>query len=321
MQDIDFLETNTKYKIIGVGNAGCNAVNHMYQEGIDGASFLVCNTEKAAFDSSLVPNRLLLGEDGNSLGNDTSKGLGISVVKPDNLSQMLDADTKLVFIIANLGDGTAKNVAPVIAQKCKENNILTIGIVSIPIGLEGSNNIQQVNQEIGKMKESVDSIIVLDNQQLFNIFPNINHSVGLKKAKDLIKCIVGSILGFIKTQGTINLEINDLRTILKNGGDTYWGIGYGKERVGIKQAFLEATHNPLMPSFDIYKSHRILVYINSGANESRPQLLLDYYSKALSNFMDGFTGDFELKWGFSINPDLGDKVKVTILASDFDKNL
>lgn len=270
MQDIDFLEANTKYKIIGVGNAPI-------------------------------------------------KGLGISVFKPDNLSQMLDADTRLVFIIANLGDGTTNNVAPVIAQTCKEKNIITIGIVSIPIGLEGYNNIRQVNQEIEKMKELFDSIIVLDSQQLFNIFPNLNHSVGLKKANDLARCIVNSILGFIKTQGTFNLDINDLRTTLKNGGDTYWGVGYGKARSGIKQAIIEATHNPLMESFDIYKSHRILVYINSGANELGAHLLLDYYSKALSNFMDGFTGDFELKWGFSIDPNLGDKVKVTILASCFDK--
>ena len=240
-------ENNTIIKVIGVGGGGGNAVNHMYREGIHDVSFVLCNTDNQALKDSPVPVLLQLGTEGLGAGNKPAKARQAAEESLDAIKQMLTDGTRMTFITAGMGGGTGTGAAPVIARVSKELGILTVGIVTIPFRFEGKRKIDQALDGVEEMAKHVDALLVINNERLRKIYPDLTVLDAFGKADDTLSVAAKSIAEIITNHGLINLDFNDVKTVLK----------------------------------------------------------------------EQFGSDFEIKWGIGLDPDLGNKVKVTILATGF----
>lgn len=304
-------------KVIGVGGGGGNAVNHMYREGIHDVTFVLCNTDKKALDDSPVPVHLQLGKEGLGAGNKPEKGQKEAEESEDEIRNMLDDGTKMVFITAGMGGGTGTGAGPVVARIAKDMGILTVGIVTIPFRWEGKKKILQALSGVEKMAKNVDALLVINNERLFSIYGQLAVTEAFGKADDTLSIAAKSIAEIITMHGIINLDFNDVKTVLKDGGVALMSTGYGEGEDRMKNAIENALHSPLLNDNDVYNSKKILLSVSfSGGKDGKGNLMMDEMN-AVNEFMDGFDEDIETKWGLSTDPELGDKVKVTILATGF----
>lgn len=308
-------------KVIGVGGGGCNAVNHMYSEGIHDVSFIVCNTDNKALLDSPVPNKLQLGHEGLGAGNKPECGRRAAEESMNDIRQMLSDGTKMVFITAGMGGGTGTGAAPVIAQVAKEMNILTVGIVTIPFRWEGNKKIDQALDGVELISKNVDALLVINNERLREIYQDLSVLNAFAKADDTLCNAARSIAEIITMHGIINLDFNDVRTVLKDGGVAIMSSGYGRGECRISKALDSALHSPLLNDNDIYHSHKVLLHIafcGDEENEEASTLMMDEMNE-INDFMEKMKTyeDVETKWGLSVDSTLGDKVKVTILATGF----
>ena len=312
---------NTIIKVIGVGGGGGNAVNHMYREGIHDVSFVVCNTDIQALNDSPVPMKLQLGKEGLGAGNKPEKARQAAEESINDITAMLSDGTKMTFITAGMGGGTGTGAAPVIARVSKELDILTVGIVTIPFRFEGKKKINQALDGVEEMAKHVDALLVINNERLRTIYPDLTVLDAFGKADDTLSVAAKSIAEIITNHGLINLDFNDVKTVLKDGGVAIMSTGYGEGEGRVKQAIQDALNSPLLNDNDIFNSKKILLSINfsKDSNKDNPAaggLMMEEMNE-VNDFMEQFGSDFEIKWGIGLDPDLGNKVKVTILATGF----
>ena len=304
-------------KVIGVGGGGGNAVNHMYREGIHDVTFVLCNTDAQALNDSPVPVHLLLGDEGLGAGNRPERARQAAEDTSEDIKNMLNDGTKMAFITAGMGGGTGTGAAPVIARISKELGILTVGIVTIPFRFEGAKKIDQALDGVEEMAKHVDALLVINNERLREIYPELSLLNGFRKADDTLSVAAKSIAEIITVHGIMNLDFNDVKTVLKDGGVAIMSTGYGEGEGRVKQAIEDALNSPLLNDNDVYKSKKILLSINFNSDDKdNPGLTMEEMGD-VTEFMNHFSADFELKWGLAIDPELDKKVKVTILATGF----
>ena len=313
---LDFDDTDVAdsiIKVIGVGGGGGNAVNHMYRE----VTFVLCNTDAQALNDSPVPVHLQLGKEGLGAGNRPGRARQAAEDTIEDIKRMLDDGTKMAFITAGMGGGTGTGAAPVIARVSKELGILTVGIVTIPFRFEGAKKIDQALDGVEEMAKHVDALLVINNERLREIYPELSLLNGFRKADDTLSVAAKSIAEIITVHGIVNLDFNDVKTVLKDGGVAIMSTGYGEGEGRVKQAIEDALNSPLLNDNDVYKAKKILLSINFNSDDKdNPGLTMEEMGD-VTEFMNHFSADFELKWGLAIDPELDKKVKVTILATGF----
>lgn len=311
---------NSIIKVIGVGGGGGNAVNHMYREGIHDVTFVLCNTDAQALNDSPVPVHLQLGKEGLGAGNRPAKAREAAEETLDEIHRMLDDGTKMAFITAGMGGGTGTGAAPVIARESKSMGILTVGIVTIPFRFEGAKKIDQALDGVEEMAKNVDALLVINNERLRRIYGELPILKAFGKADDTLSVAAKSIAEIITVHGLINLDFNDVKTVLKDGGVAIMSTGYGEGDGRVKHAIDDALNSPLLNDNDIFNAKRILLSISFHSNDKDCQGLMMDEMGDVNDFMDRFGRDFEIKWGLALDPTLGEKVKVTILATGFGIN-
>ena len=322
--DIDLLDINADasspsiIKVIGVGGGGGNAVNHMYREGIHDVNFAVCNTDSKALSDSPVPFRLQLGKDGLGAGNHPERAAQAAEESIEDIRKMLSDGTKMVFITAGMGGGTGTGAAPIIAREAKALDILTVGIVTIPFAWEGNKKIDQALDGVEQIAQYVDALLVINNERLREVYSELSVPTAFKRADDTLCNAARSIAEIITMHGIINLDFQDVCTVLKNGGVAIMSFGYGEGPNRVSNAIDKALHSPLLNQNDVFKSKKILLSISFCAEKEGETLMMEEMNE-VNDFMSQFQNeDVEANWGLSTDPDLGKKVKVTILATGFD---
>ena len=307
---------NSIIKVIGVGGGGGNAVNHMYREGIHDVTFVLCNTDNQALNDSPVPVHLQLGKEGLGAGNRPEKARAAAEESLEDIKSVLADGTRMAFITAGMGGGTGTGAAPVIARISKEMGILTVGIVTIPFRFEGDRKIDQALDGVEEMSKHVDALLVINNERLREIYPELTVLDAFGKADDTLSVAAKSIAEIITVHGLINLDFNDVKTVLKDGGVAIMSTGYGEGEGRVKKAIDDALNSPLLNENDVFNSKKILLSISfSGGKDGKESLMMEEMND-VNDFMAQF-GDFEIKWGLAVDPELGKKVKVTILATGF----
>lgn len=310
---------NSIIKVIGVGGGGGNAVNNMYKQGIHDVSFVVCNTDAQALKDSPVPERLQLGSEGLGAGNRPEKARLAAEESIDDIKAMLSDGTKMDFITAGMGGGTGTGAAPVIARVSKELGILTVGIVTIPFKFEGNKKIDQALDGVDEMAKHVDALLVINNERLRKVYPDLSLLNGFAKADDTLSVAAKSIAEIITVRGLINLDFNDVRTVLKDGGVAIMSTGFGEGEGRVRKAIEDALNSPLLNDNDVYNSQRILLSIAFSSENGTDGLAMEEMNE-INDFMSRFGSKFELKWGIAIDNTLEKKVKITILATGFGLN-
>ena len=308
---------NSIIKVIGVGGGGGNAVNHMYREGIHDVSFVLCNTDNQALNDSPVPVHLQLGKEGLGAGNRPEKARAAAEESLEDIKNTLNDGTRMAFITAGMGGGTGTGAAPVIARVSKEMGILTVGIVTIPFRFEGDRKIDQALDGVEEMSKHVDALLVINNERLREIYPELTVLDAFGKADDTLSIAAKSIAEIITVHGLINLDFNDVKTVLKDGGVAIMSTGYGEGEGRVKKAIDDALNSPLLNENDVFNSKKILLSISFAGNKDGSGSLMMEEMNDVNDFMAKFGNDFEIKWGLALDPELGKKVKVTILATGF----
>ena len=290
----------------------------MYREGIHDVSFVLCNTDKQALNDSPVPVHLQLGKEGLGAGNKPAKAREAAEESINDIKAMLNDGTKMAFITAGMGGGTGTGAAPVIARVSKELDILTVGIVTIPFRFEGEKKIFQALDGVQEMSKHVDALLVINNERLRAIYPELSILDAFGKADDTLSVAAKSIAEIITVHGLINLDFNDVKTVLKDGGVAIMSTGYGEGEGRVKRAIDDALNSPLLNDSDIFNSKKILLNISfsNDKNNKSGGLMMEEMND-VNDFMAKFDSQFEIKWGLATDPELGEKVKVTILATGF----
>ena len=298
-------------KVIGVGGGGGNAVNHMYKEGIHDVSFVLCNTDNQALSDSPIPTRLQLGTEGLGAGNRPERARQAAMESLDGIKEMLNDGTRMVFITAGMGGGTGTGAAPVIAQCAKE-----IGIVTIPFRFEGLKKIDQALDGVEEISKHVDALLVINNERLREIYPELTVLNAFAKADDTLSVAAKSIAEIITVHGIVNLDFQDVTTVLKDGGVAIMSTGFGEGEGRVRQAIESALHSPLLNNNDIFNSKKVLLSISFCDQEESDQLTMEEMNE-VHEFMSKFGDDVETKFGLATDATLEKKVKITVLATGF----
>ena len=303
---------NSIIKVIGVGGGGGNAVNHMYREGIHDVTFVLCNTDNQALNDSPVPVHLQLGREGLGAGNKPAKARQAAEETLEDIKNMLNDGTKMAFITAGMGGGTGTGAAPVIARVSKELGILTVGIVTIPFRFEGPKKIDQALDGVEEMSKHVDALLVINNERLRQIYPDLAVLDAFGKADDTLSVAAKSIAEIITVHGLINLDFNDVKTIMSNAGSAMMGIGSSNGEEGAAAAAEAAIKSPLLDS-TISGAKGVLLNITGGPNLS----LIDV-NEASKIITDAVDPDATIIFGASIDENMGDTIRVTVIATGID---
>ena len=305
-------------KVIGVGGGGNDAINHMYRQDISDVSFVVCNTDAQALKCSPVPNKLLIGPNttkGQGAGNVPEVARAAAEESANEIAELFKDGTSMVFVTAGMGGGTGTGAAPVVARIARENDILTVGIVTIPFLFEGEKKILKALNGADEMSKYVDALLVINNERLTDIYGDLDFSNGFAKADDILSIAAQSISEIITVNGKINLDLNDVSTTLKDGGVALISRGYGEGENRITKAIQDALNSPLLRNRDIEGSKKILFNIYYNPNDTEKPFKMSELNE-FTSFMNQFS-DMDVIWGVSYDETLGSKVRITILASGF----
>jgi len=307
-------------KVIGVGGGGGNAVNHMFGQGIKDVDFVVCNTDIQALESSPVPNKIQLGvtlTGGLGAGANPEKGRNAALESKDDIREMLSDDTKMVFITAGMGGGTGTGAAPVIAQIAREMDILTVGIVTAPFAFEGKKKMNQANTGIKSLKENCDTVLVILNDKLREIFGNLAIREAFGQADNVLTIAAKGIAEIITVPGYVNVDFEDVKTVMKEAGGAVMGSAMASGENRAKRAAEEALNSPLLNNQNIHGAQKILLSIMSG---EEAELQMDELTE-VTDFMQEFCGDdAEVIFGHGVDSELGENIKVTVIATGFDNS-
>ena len=312
----------TIIKVVGVGGGGNNAINHMYAQNISGVSFVVINTDRQALQNSPVPNRLLIGPEttkGLGAGNDPEVAKKAAEESSDEIASLFDDDTKMVFITAGMGGGTGTGAAPVVARIARDRGVLTIGIVTIPFLFEGQKKILKALDGADEMHNYVDALLIINNERLTEIYPDLNFINAFGKADDTLSVAARSISELITTEGRINLDFNDVHSTLREGGVAIISSGYGEGEHRVTKAIEDALESPLLKNRDVYGSKKILMNFYFSPESHNPFKMAEV--DEMRKFMTNFSPEVDVIWGVAFDDTLEDKIKITILAAGFDVSL
>jgi cell division protein FtsZ len=311
------ISSPTIIKVIGVGGGGGNAVTHMYKEGIRDVSFMLCNTDNQALVNSPVPQKLQLGKQtthGLGAGNKPTKASEAARESIDDIRKALSDETKMVFITAGMGGGTGTGAAPVIAEIAREMEILTVGIVTIPFKWEGDPKIDQALDGVEEMSKHVDALLVINNEQLCQIYPDLTVMNGFKKADDTLTVAAKSIAEIVTVPGYINLDFADVSTVMKDGGVAIMSTGFGQGDQRLSDALNSALNSPLLNNNDVFSAKKVLFNISCSEEKE----LMMHEMNQIQGFMSNFKQGIEVIWGIYFDNELGQQLKVTLLATGFD---
>jgi len=306
-------------KVIGVGGGGCNAVKNMFEEGIEGVNFLICNTDAQAMQNNPVETRIQLGvtlTQGRGAGNMPEQGEQAAIENLDDIRSVLEINTKMVFITAGMGGGTGTGAAPVIARLARELDILTIAVVTIPSQSEGRRRYEQALEGVEKLSEHVDSMLVISNEKLHKIYGNLPASKAFKKADNIITTAVKGVAEIITLHGNINIDFADVSTVMAGSKVFIMGTGYAEGPDRAMQAVLQALESPLLDSSSIRGTKDILLNIISGTEE----ITMGEIGEIIDYLQDEAGQDATIIWGNGCDPKLGNQISVTIIATGFDVN-
>jgi cell division protein FtsZ len=304
-------------KVIGVGGGGSNAINHMFKQGIKGVDFIVCNTDSQALENSAVPNKIQLGvnlTEGLGAGANPDVGQQSAIESIGDIEKMLDTNTKMVFITAGMGGGTGTGAAPVIAQLAKERDILTVGIVTLPFLFEGKVRQEQALIGIEKLRKQVDSLIVINNNKLREVYGNLGFKAGFSKADEVLATASRGIAEVITHHYTQNIDLRDAKTVLYNSGTAIMGSSVAKGENRAKEAIISALDSPLLNDNKITGSKNVLLLIVSGSNE----ITIDEIGEINDHIQAEAGHNANIIMGVGEDESLGDAIAVTIIATGFD---
>jgi cell division protein FtsZ len=304
-------------KVIGVGGGGSNAINHMFKQGIKGVDFIVCNTDSQALQSSSVPNKIQLGvnlTEGLGAGANPDVGQQSAIESIAEIEKMLDRNTKMVFITAGMGGGTGTGAAPVIAQLAKEREILTVGIVTLPFLFEGKVRQEQAKIGIEKLRKQVDSLIVINNNKLREVYGNLGFKAGFSKADEVLATASRGIAEVITHHYTQNIDLRDAKTVLSNSGTAIMGSAVAEGENRAKEAIVSALDSPLLNDNKITGAKNVLLLIVSGSNE----ITLDEIGEINDHIQTEAGHNANIIMGVGEDETLGDSIAVTIIATGFD---
>ena len=303
-------------KVFGVGGGGSNAVNHMYNQGITGVDFVICNTDAQALDQSPIPNKIQLGTtltEGLGAGANPEVGKNAAIEDIENIKSILAKNTKMVFITAGMGGGTGSGAAPIIAEAARELGILTVGIVTIPFSFEGRRRKQQADEGLLELKKHVDTLLVINNDKLRMMHGNLKMGEAFSKADDILTTAAKGIAEIITVAGYINVDFEDVRTVMKDGGTAIMGSATGEGENRAIEAVTKALSSPLLNDNEIKGANFILLNVTSGEDE----ITMDEIDEITDYIQNeaGYTA--ELIWGNGTDSTLGEKVSVTVIATGF----
>lgn len=303
-------------KVIGIGGGGSNAINHMFKQGIKGVDFVVCNTDAQALQNSPVPNKIQLGvnlTEGLGAGANPEVGQQSAIESIADIEKMLDTNTKMVFITAGMGGGTGTGAAPVIAQLAKERDILTVGIVTMPFQFEGKIRLEQAINGIEKLRKQVDSLIVINNNKLREVYGNLGFKAGFSKADEVLATASRGIAEVITHHYTQNIDLKDAKTVLSNSGTAIMGSATAAGEDRAKQAIMDALDSPLLNDNKISGAKNVLLLIVSGTNE----ITIDEIGE-ISDFIQTEAGhSANIIMGVGEDESLEEAIAVTIIATGF----
>ncbi|WP_320111718.1 cell division protein FtsZ [Draconibacterium orientale] len=303
-------------KVIGVGGGGGNAVNHMFKHGIRDVDFVICNTDAQAMEASAIRNRVQLGAsltEGRGAGNKPEVGRQAAIENIEDVKKTLSENTKMVFVTAGMGGGTGTGAAPVIAQCCKEQGYLTVAIVTIPFRNEGKRRIKQAYEGIKELATYVDSLLVINNERIREMFGDFGISEAFAKADNVLSTAAKGIAEIITVPGYINVDFADVETVMRKSGMAVMGTGVSDEEDRAEDAVRKALNSPLLNDNEIRGARNILVNINSGTKE----VTMDEVGR-ITDYVQNMAGfDADLIWGNGTDETLGDKLSVTVIATGF----
>lgn len=315
-------EVTTEMMIIGVGGGGGNAVRHMYNtRNIEGIRYVVCNTDSQALEKSGIPTQLLLGPNvtkGGGAGNKPDVARAAAEESEEDIKALLSNDPmpNMVFVTAGMGGGTGTGAAPVVARVAKELGILTVGIVTLPFLFEGLPKIKKALSYIEEMRKHVDALLVINNERLREIYPNLTFMNAFSKADDILATAAGSIIEIIIREGYVNCDFRDVRTTLLDGGTAIISTGYGEGENRVTSAIEDAIRSPLLKNADVYTSRNLLIVFYLSPDEDKQMTLAEI--DELTAFTSKFVNAPDVITGIYYDESIGDKMKITILASGFE---
>ncbi|MBB6612035.1 cell division protein FtsZ [Pontibacter sp. Tf4] len=307
-------------KVIGVGGGGSNAVNHMYSQGIKDVEFIICNTDAQALKSSGVPTKLAIGQnltEGLGAGANPEKGRQAALESKEEIREMLSTDTKMVFITAGMGGGTGTGAAPVIAKVAKELGILTVGIVTAPFGFEGRKKKQAAEDGVRELSENCDTILVILNDKLREMFGNLTIREAFAKADNVLTTAAKSIAEIITVTAEVNVDFEDVKTVMKDSGAAVMGSAITEGEGRALRAAEEALSSPLLNNTDIHGAQKILLSIMSG---EQAELEMDELTEITEYIQDKAGQEAEVIFGHGIDSTLGQSIRVTVIATGFASN-
>lgn len=325
---IDIIETcptmtpiQSMIKVIGVGGGGCNAVNYMFREKVEGCSFIVCNTDRQALDGSPVPVKIHIGENALGAGTDPAKGRKAALEAHDQIEKVvLGEDTQMLFITAGMGGGTGTGAAPIIAKMAKDKGVLTVGVVTLPFENEGENAMSRAIDGIHELVKNVDSLLIINNEKLYDFFGSHLVHEAFPKADEVLSTAVKGITEIISRPGYINVDFEDIKTMMRNSGMALMGCGTGSGKNRIEDAVKGALQSPLLNDFDLKTAKSLLINITCGKNEKG--LTMDDLSE-INHKISEYTGNvkkFKTGLVWMTDPEIGDKIQITAIATGFKVN-
>ena len=325
---IDIIETcptmtpiQSMIKVIGVGGGGCNAVNYMFREKVEGCSFIVCNTDRQALDGSPVPVKIHIGDNALGAGTDPAKGRKAALEAHDQIEKVvLGEDTQMLFITAGMGGGTGTGAAPIIAKMAKDKGVLTVGVVTLPFENEGENAMSRAIDGIHELVKNVDSLLIINNEKLYDFFGSHLVHEAFPKADEVLSTAVKGITEIISRPGYINVDFEDIKTMMRNSGMALMGCGTGTGKNRIEDAVKGALQSPLLNDFDLKTAKSLLINITCGNNDKG--LTMDDLSE-INHKISEYTGNvkkFKTGLVWMTDPEIGDKIQITAIATGFKVN-
>ena len=311
---------SSQIKVMGIGGGGSNAVNYMFEHGIKGVDFVICNTDAQALEASPVPNKIQLGIDlteGLGAGSNPDVGRGAAEESAERITELLDANTKMLFITAGMGGGTGTGAAPVIAEIAKDKGILTVGVVTIPFSTEGGNRRQYAEEGIDQLKNYVDTLLVINNEKLIEVYGDLTFTSAFAKANEVLNTATKGIAEVISQHLLVNIDLNDARKVLENSGTAVMGQAKVEGENRAIEAVIEALDSPLLNDNDITGAQQVLLKIVTGDGEG--EIKMSELSKIKNKIQEAAGRDVNIIEGIGIDTDLGMSITVTVIATGFEK--
>ena len=312
-------EQSSILKVIGVGGGGSNAVNHMYSQKIDGVNFIICNTDAQAIANSTVPNKVQLGPhltQGLGAGANPAIGREATEESLEEIKRILEVNTKMAFITAGMGGGTGTGGAPIIAKICKDLGILTVGIVTTPFAYEGKKRIAQAEEGISRLKDHVDTLLVISNDKMRHQFGNLTMKAAFSKADNVLATAAKCITDVINSTGQINVDFADVCTVMRNGGVAILGSAACEGENRAQKAIEQALNSPLLNDNDIRGAKWILININSAEGEN--EFTMDEVETIQNHLLSQAGDDTDVILGLGYDNALENKIGITLIATGFE---